>query len=110
MPNSLVGTNVLSYETDPLGLILKGTITGAGSTIPTTASTFSVGCEITNIGDGTEYTNTGTVAVPVWTSNPANKDVGQVITVSLTAAQIIDTAAGSLSHANGLIVVPAAPV
>jgi hypothetical protein len=79
-------------------------------TLPTTADTFAVGCSVTNTADGTVYTNTGTVAAPVWTSLPGNSDGMQLVTVSLAPADLIATAAGKLSHANGLIVVPAAPV
>lgn len=81
----------------------------SGMTLPTTASTYAIGCEVNNTADGKKYFNTGTVAVPVWTSSAANADVVQLVTVSLTAADLIDTASGKLSHANGLIVVPAAP-
>jgi hypothetical protein len=61
-------------------------------TLPTTANTFAIGCEMTNTADGKVYTNTGTVASPVWSlvQSSANADPLMVKTVSvaLTAAQI----------------------
>ena len=78
-------------------------------TLDTTASTYSIGCIVRNTADGKNYYNTGTVALPVWTSAPANSDVVQSVTVSLVAADLIASTAGKLSHANGLIVVPVAP-
>lgn len=95
------------YEESSNGLAVKATINSG--TIPTTASTFQVGCEVTNLDTGKVYRNSGTVAVPVWTEVFGLETV-RMIEVDLTAADLIDTASGKLSHANGLIVVPAAPV
>lgn len=36
---------------------------------PTTAGVFGVGCIMIRYDNGTQYQNTGTVAVPVWTLN-----------------------------------------
>lgn len=57
-------------------------------TLPTTASTYAIGCVVKNTADGTVYYNTGTVAVPAWTSLPENSDGIQTVTVALTAVQI----------------------
>lgn len=93
------------------GLILEGYYVSA--TIPTTASKFAIGCTVVNKNTGIKYTNTGTIAVPVWTRSGATATVDpqmvQFVEVDITAAQIIATTAGSLSHASGLTVVPAAP-
>ena len=109
MPYSIPSTSIIGLTTDQNGLWIEVIAPTAAMTIPTTASTYAIGCKVTNTADGKIYFNTGTVAVPVWTSEPANVDGTQLITVSLTPAQIIASTAGSLSHANGLIVVPAAP-
>lgn len=65
MPYSIADTNVLVYDYTPSGLVVKGTLT-AGTTPPTTASTYAVGCEITNTVTGVVYRNAGTVASPSW--------------------------------------------
>lgn len=103
---SISGTQILSYLDNDLNLIVEGSVANLGSGIPTTASTFALGAVMTDLSTGIKYTNTGTVAVPVWARSGA---AAEMVTVSLTAAQIIATTAGSLSHAQGLIVVPAAP-
>lgn len=103
---SISGTQILSYLDNDLNLILEGSVANLGSGIPTTASTFALGAVMTDLSTGIKYTNTGTVAVPVWARSGA---AAEVVTMSLTPAQIIATTAGSLSHAQGLIVVPAAP-
>lgn len=81
MPKSLSGTNILVYD-EVTGLALSGTITG-GDAPPTTASTFAIGCKLTDTGTGVQWTNFGTVAVPVWMSSQ------MYIEVPMTAAQII---------------------
>ena len=62
-------------------------------TLPTTASTFAIGCVVKNTADGSQYNNTGTVASPVWTLLSANANADplkiKTVTKSLTAAQII---------------------
>lgn len=106
-------TTIISFLDDQVGLLRDGTIDNIGTGIPTTASTFGVGAKITDLSTGISYVNTGTVAVPVWSRNGSSGAVDpqivQLATVSLAAADLIDTASGKLSHANGLIVVPAAP-
>lgn len=103
---SISGTTILSYLDNDLNLIVEGSVSSLGAGIPTTASIFALGAVITDLSTGIKYTNTGTVAVPVWARSGA---AAEVVTMSLTPAQIIATTAGSLSHAQGLIVVPAAP-
>lgn len=110
---SISGTDIISYNDNAQGLLVHGSISAIGAGIPTTASTFAVGAIITDLSTGINYFNSGTVAVPVWSRQGATAVTDpqgvQMTTVSLTAADIIDTAAGKLSHANGLICVPAAP-
>lgn len=102
----LSGTTIQSFVDNAQNLVVEGTVDNLGSGIPTTASTFAIGAKITDLSTGINYINTGTVAAPIWVrSGPA----AELSTVTLTAAQMIATTAGSLSHAQGLIVVPAAP-
>ena len=94
------------YGQEPItGYITRGTYP---TTPPTTTLKFAVGCEVTDRSLGIVWTNIGTVAAPSWTQAGNTASVG-LVQVNLTAADMIDTAAGKLSHANGLIVVPAAP-
>lgn len=90
---------------DRAGLAILAECTGVP---PATANVFAIGCRITQTdaaaGVNPTYINVGTVAAPVW----SNSETSMVL-VTQTAAQMIATTAGSLSHANGLIVVPAAP-
>lgn len=106
-------TTIISFLDNQANLVVEGSIDNIGAGIPTTASTFAVGCRIVDLSTGIAYANTGTVAVPVWSRAGSTGEVDpqmtQLVTVSLAAADLIDTAAGKLSHANGLIVVPAAP-
>ncbi len=87
------------------------------------------GSTLVDYTNAIEYQNTGTLASPIWTrqtipatglatSQIANAAVGstqlaantvQVATGSISAANIIGTGAGQLGHANGVILVPAAP-
>jgi len=110
---SISATSIISYLEDAANLLVNGSIDNIGSGIPTTASTFAVGARIVDLSTGIAYSNTGTVAVPVWSragsSAASDPTMVQLVTMSLTPAQLIATTAGSLSHANGLIVVPAAP-
>lgn len=101
------GTTLLSYVDNDLNLIVEGSIASIGAGIPTTASTFAIGARITDLSTNKQYYNTGTVAVPVW--QPVGSTPTEMVLVTQTAAQMIATTAGSLSHAQGLIVVPAAP-
>lgn len=106
MPKSISGTTILVNEETSDGLIIAGTI--ASAPIPTTAGLFQVSAVMTDLSTGKKYVNTGTTAVPVWTESFGLQNA-RLVSVALTAADLIDTAAGKLSHANGLIVVPAAP-
>lgn len=106
---SIPSTSLLGARKGTDGLWFLVIAPTSGMTLDTTASRYAVGCEVFNTGDGKHYFNTGTTAAPVWTTLPANSDATQLVTVSLAAADLIDTATGKLSHANGLIVVPAAP-
>ncbi len=98
------------------GYYLFGTIDDAGvlgANILTTASTFAIGCKVIDLATGVTYVNLGTVAVPVWSTSGSstNADVTMMKLAinTLVAADFIDTAAGKLSHAAGLTLVPAAP-
>jgi len=106
-------SSLISYLDNDLGLILEGSITSIGSGIPTTASVFALGCKIVDLSTNISYINTGTVSVPVWTrsggSALVDPTVVQLAINTLAPADIIATTAGALSHANGLIMVPAAP-
>jgi len=110
---SIYSTSIVSFIDNQANLLVLGTIDNIGSGIPTTASTFAIGAKIVDLSTGISYTNTGTVAAPVWSragsSGIVDPQVVQLATVSLAAADLIDTASGKLSHANGLICVPAAP-
>lgn len=90
-------------EVDDNGLVIRGHFTGS---VPTLVNTFQLGAEMAATDTGLHYTNTGTVALPSFTIGSLTN---ALVTVSLTAAQMILTTAGSLSSTNGLIVVPAAP-
>lgn len=113
MSRQIAGTTILSFIDNAQGLLVEGSIDNIGSGIPTTASTFAVGAKITDLSTGISYSNYGTVLVPVWARSGGtgviDPNVVQFLEVTLTPAQIIATTAGSLSHAQGLIVVPAAP-
>lgn len=109
MPKTLLGNSqFLVYDEDTSGLVLRGAYSG---TPPTTASTFAIGCMVIDTSVGTCWTNVGTVASPSWKKTGASQTMDpqgmQFIEVDLAAADLIDTATGKLSHANGLIVVPA---
>jgi hypothetical protein len=104
---------IISYVDNDLGYVVEGSVSAGGASLPTTASKFAIGCKIVDLSTGYSYVNSGTVAVPVWSRAGGTALVDpqmlQLATVSLAAADLIATAAGKLSHANGLIVVPAAP-
>ena len=59
-------TVIISYVDDDLGLCVDGAVGSIGSGLPTTASTYAVGCAITDKSTGIIWINTGTVASPVW--------------------------------------------
>lgn len=112
---SLSGTTIISDIDNEFGHIVIGSIenSNGGANIPTTASTFAYGCQIVDKSTGILYNNIGTLAVPVWAreggSAATDPKLLQFIEVDLAPADIINAAAGKLSNANGLIVVPAAP-
>lgn len=105
------GTSILSFLDNELGHIVDGSIDSIGSGIPTTTLTFARGCKIVDRSTSIIYQNTGSSTTPVWTRQGATAAMDpqgvQFVEVDLAPADIIDTAAGKLSHANGLIVVPA---
>lgn len=103
---SISGTAIISYVDNDANLLVEGAVGSVGSGLPTTASTFAVGARIIDTSTGISYMNTGTVAAPVWNRSGV---AAEMVLVTQTAAQMIATTAGSLSHAQGLIVVPAAP-
>ncbi len=113
-------------------------VTNAGAPTSGTSGTFAgqagKGAILLDYTNGAIYQNTNTLASPTWTVTSlssvtgdvtfaagvsaigANKvlssmlaaNVLQVATGQITAAQIISTASGGLSHANGFVMVPAA--
>lgn len=94
--DSDLGALLYIYETEPTtGYIVKGSY--ISESIPTTASKFALGCEITNRNTGYVYHNRGTVASPVWELGVMSK------TVSLSAADII------AMYATPVAIVPAVP-
>lgn len=80
---SISGTTLKGIEKGTDGLWLKVIAPTAQMDLPTTASTYAIGCEIFNTADGIKFYNRGTVAVPSWESEIIS------ITVPMTAAQII---------------------
>lgn len=110
---SLSSTSIVSFLDNEFGHLVEGACDNIGAGLPTTASTFAYGAQIVDRSTGIRYVNTGTVAIPVWSragsSAVVDPQVVQMSTVTLAPADIIATAAGTLGHANGLILVPAAP-
>lgn len=108
------GTAVISFLDNDLGHLVTGSIESApngAASIPTTTLTFARGATLVDRSTSIEYCNIGTAAAPVWalsgSSFGTDPQMMQMIMVPQTAAQMIATTAGSLSHAQGLIVVPA---
>lgn len=84
MPETIAGIPALTVlEKDGLGLVTRGEIQNFLA-LDTTASTYQLGCKITDISTGLQYVNTGTIAAPVWALLDS-----QVVSTNLTAAQII---------------------
>lgn len=108
---SISGTTIQSFVDNAAGLLVEGSIDNIGSGIPTTASTFAIGANVTDLSTGINYINTGTVALPVWSrwgsSAAVDPQSVQLAINTLVAADFIATGAGQLSHANGLTMVPA---
>lgn len=86
---------------DETGLIVHGRNLGAPAA---TANKYAVGSLVTDSSTGTRYINIGTSAVPVWMNQ---SDAILTSVTNLVAADIVATTAGTLSHAQGLILVPA---
>jgi hypothetical protein len=59
---------ILIQENNSSGLITLGQSSGAPSSLATAASTFAIGCLLTDTTTGKQYSNTGTVASPSWNS------------------------------------------
>jgi hypothetical protein len=107
-------TVIVSYVDDDLGLCIDAAVGSVGTGLPTTASTFAVGCAITDKSTGIVWVNTGTVAVPVWnrlgSTAAVDPQIVQMTLTPVTAAAMIDTTAGvGMSATNGLTIVAAAP-
>ncbi len=87
-------------------------LTNAGPPTSGTSGTFAgqagPGASLTDYTNGAEYINVGTLASPTWVKM-AGADVIQKASGTISAAAIISTAAGGLGHANGVVLVPAAP-
>lgn len=92
---SIPSTSLIGVEKGTDGLWTKVTAPTAQMTLPTTADTFAVGCEIFNTADGIKFYNRGTVAVPSWESEIIS------ITVPMTAAEIIS------NYTTSKLVIPA---
>lgn len=108
---SIPGTTIESFVENEFGHCVIGRIGSAGingSLIPTSAAMFGFGCMMIESSTGNVYHNTGTSAAPVWTAGNNSQSI-QMAVNNLAPADIIATTAGSLSHANGLIMVPPAP-
>lgn len=101
LTDATLGPACTIFQTDDAGLIMDGYYKG---TPATTASKFAIGCIMVDTTTGYRYVNTGTVAAPVWTNG---NDTARVAVTTLTAADIVATTAGALSHAQGLTLVPA---
>lgn len=92
---SITGTSLTGVRKGTDGLWLDVIAPTSQMTLPTTASTYAVGCKIRNTADGINFYNRGTVAVPSWESEVIS------ITVPMTAAQIIS------NYTTSLEVIPA---
>lgn len=82
MPKSVSGTTLSVFDETAGGLIIRATIDNG--TPPTTASLFAVGAKVIDLSTGTQYSNVGTTAIPVWQPLENNS-----VQVSLTAANLI---------------------
>ena len=115
MPFTIPGTSgIVGYETNEKGLLTRGRIGAVpGAGLDTTASAYAVGCIVTDASTGQLWINTGTTAVPVWvhmvSSGESDPRFGQYAEVDISSANIVATTAGAFGHANGVILVPAAP-
>lgn len=75
----------------------------------TTPGVYAVGCVLVDVSTGEQYVNTGTILLPVWTLMKGQK-LQQYAETDISAANITGTAAGQLGHANGVLLIPIAPV
>lgn len=93
MPENQVNVGLSQFTAGANGLITSGNCIGAPATVATTASVFAPGCTLYQRDSSTGYQtvvwqNTGTSAVPAWTSLAIRKVLsGQAATVTLTQAQ-----------------------
>ncbi len=94
---SITGTSLTGVRKGTDGLWIEVLADTAGLVLDTTASTYAIGCEVTNRATGRKYINAGTVAVPVWENEIAYK------TVALSAAEIFTL------YSAGKEIIPAIP-
>lgn len=110
---SIPGTNIISILENDFNHLVEGRVESIGSGLPTTAGTYAFGARIVETSTGVSYINTGTATLPVWNRLGSSAVVDpqnmQLAINTLAPADIIATAAGTLGHANGLIMAPAAP-
>jgi hypothetical protein len=107
-------TGIVGYETTPTGLLSRGTINAVPPAgLDTTTLTYAPGCVITDLSTSIIWSNVGTSASPSWLpiSNSLNADPKfvQYLQTNISSANITGTSAGQLGHAQGVILVPAAP-
>ncbi len=90
-------------------------LTFSGAPTSGTSGTFAgqagPGAMLIDYVNGNQYVNTGTLASPVWSlaDGVGTTPAIQVAKGQISPANIIGTAAGQLGHANGVVLVPAAP-
>lgn len=101
---------MLSLFAERIGLMRAGVRDISGSGSPTDGTTGAgdagPGSTYTDYTNSIVYLNTGTLASPVWVMIGGSTSA-RMAEGTITAAQIISTAAGGLGHANGFIMVPA---
>lgn len=85
---SISGTTLIGVRKGTDGLWLEVLAPTSEMTLDTTASTYAIGCVITNTANAERYVNEGTVATPLWkeVTGPYNE---KSISITLSAAQII---------------------
>lgn len=88
-------------------------LTNAGTPSSGTSGTFAgqagPGAVLIDYTNGVMYQNIGTSLSPTWTLSSLGPSIIQVARGQISAANIIATTAGALGHANGVVMVPAAP-
>src|SRR6266545_6415295 len=96
-------------------------LTNAGAPTSGTSGTYvgqaGPGALLIDTTNGVLYINSNTLLSPTWTqttsafsgTGPASPGVIQVATGQISPANIIVTGVGQLGHANGVVLVPAAP-